>query len=137
MRSETYTLDSNAVAAILRDDVGIKEHLAQTRRQGHPVLLNAVSYFEVRRGLILPRFRRKFTVFETLVQARGLLPLDLSALDISSSIYQDLRSKGTLLEDADILIAGIAIANNAVLVTRNTRHFARVEGLRLEDWEHV
>ena len=71
------------------------------------------------------------------MQARGLLPLDLSALDISSSIYQDLRSKGTLLEDADILIAGIAIANNAVLVTRNTRHFARVEGLRLEDWEHV
>ncbi|CAN5873895.1 hypothetical protein BH24DEI2_BH24DEI2_16700 [soil metagenome] len=42
---------------------------------------------------------------------------------------------GTLLEDADILIAGIAVANAAVLVTHNTRHLERIEGLRLENWE--
>ena len=76
-------------------------------------------------------------LFEALLQEARVLDLDRLALDVSATVYQYLRSKGTPLEDADILIAGIAIANDAVLVTRNTKHFARVEGLRLEDWEHV
>jgi tRNA(fMet)-specific endonuclease VapC len=32
-------------------------------------------------------------------------------------------------------IAAIAMANNLILVTHNTREFGRVEGLKLEDWE--
>ena len=35
----------------------------------------------------------------------------------------------------DALIASIALANNLVLVTHNTREFGRVAGLQLEDWE--
>jgi tRNA(fMet)-specific endonuclease VapC len=34
----------------------------------------------------------------------------------------------------DALIAAIALANNAVLVTHNVKHFEHIEGLRLEDW---
>ena len=132
-----YTLDTNAVSAPINNDANVLAKWKEARLKGHEVKLNALSYFEVRRGLVLPRFARKFRAFENLIQVSDLLPLDVAALDVSAAIYQDLRSKGTLLEDADILIAGIAIANNAVLVTRNTRHFARVEGLRLEDWEHV
>jgi tRNA(fMet)-specific endonuclease VapC len=32
------------------------------------------------------------------------------------------------------MIAAIALANNVILVTHNTREFARVDGLLLEDW---
>jgi tRNA(fMet)-specific endonuclease VapC len=34
-------------------------------------------------------------------------------------------------------IAAIALANNLILVTHNTREFERVDGLQLEDWEIV
>ena len=34
----------------------------------------------------------------------------------------------------DTLIAGTALANNAILVTHNTKEFERVFGLQLEDW---
>ena len=47
-------------------------------------------------------------------------------------MYQTLRADGMLLEDADIFMAAIAITNDATLVTRNLRHFERIEGLRLE-----
>ncbi len=96
--------------------------------------LNALSYFETRRGLKLEATRKKM-LFEALLQQAAVLDLDRLALDISADIYGDLRRKGTPLEDADILIAGIALANDAVLVTRNTKHFERVEELRLENWE--
>jgi tRNA(fMet)-specific endonuclease VapC len=35
----------------------------------------------------------------------------------------------------DLLIASIALANNVILVTHNTREFNRVKGLKVEDWE--
>jgi tRNA(fMet)-specific endonuclease VapC len=35
----------------------------------------------------------------------------------------------------DLLIASIALANNVILVTHNTREFKRVKGLKIEDWE--
>jgi len=34
----------------------------------------------------------------------------------------------------DVLIAAHALATDTILVTHNVREFARVEGLRLEDW---
>jgi len=34
-----------------------------------------------------------------------------------------------------LLIAAIALANQATLVTHNTREFSRVAGLKIEDWE--
>ena len=40
-----------------------------------------------------------------------------------------------LLRD-NLFIAAIALAHDAILVTGNTRHFERVDGLRLEDWIH-
>ena len=35
---------------------------------------------------------------------------------------------------ADCQIAAIALANNCVVVTRNTRHFAPIPGVSIEDW---
>jgi tRNA(fMet)-specific endonuclease VapC len=35
---------------------------------------------------------------------------------------------------ADLLIASIALASKAILVTRNTRHFEQIPSLRLENW---
>ena len=46
-----------------------------------------------------------------------------------------LRQRGTPIGPFDVLIAGQAVNRGAILVTRNTREFARVPGLRIEDWE--
>jgi len=34
----------------------------------------------------------------------------------------------------DVLIAGIALSENLLMVTRNTRHFERISGLKVENW---
>jgi tRNA(fMet)-specific endonuclease VapC len=53
----------------------------------------------------------------------------------ASRIRRDLRQTGTLLPDADILIAACAVEQEEVLVTNNYRHFERVSGLRLVDYK--
>lgn len=49
-------------------------------------------------------------------------------------IHATLRPTGTIIGLNDILISSIALANNLVVVTRNTREFIRVPGLRIEEW---
>ena len=45
-----------------------------------------------------------------------------------------MEKEGTPLALADLEIAAITIANELTLVSGNTRHFARIEGLKLENW---
>lgn len=130
-----YTLDTNAITALLTGRGHFAERFEHALKAKHKVTLNAVSYYELKRGLVLPRFSRRLGEFEEFVEGYGFLPMDLSALDVAVRIYQQLRSAGKPLEDADILMAAIALANDATLVTRNTKHFARIEELKLENWE--
>jgi tRNA(fMet)-specific endonuclease VapC len=63
------------------------------------------------------------------------LPFDDQSAVIYGQIRAQLAVSGTPIGPNDLLIASIALANNLILVTHNTREFSRVEGLRLEDWE--
>jgi len=54
--------------------------------------------------------------------------------ELFGKIKSELKNSGKMIEDFDILIASIAMANNCVLVTNNPRHFERVEGLQSENW---
>jgi tRNA(fMet)-specific endonuclease VapC len=46
-----------------------------------------------------------------------------------------LATRATPIEPYDVLIAGQAKARGLTLVTRNTNEFARVSGLRLQNWD--
>ncbi|MEG4043765.1 type II toxin-antitoxin system tRNA(fMet)-specific endonuclease VapC [Microcoleus sp. Pol17_C1] len=63
------------------------------------------------------------------------LPFDDQSALIYGQIRAQLAASGTPIGPNDLLISCIALANNLILVTHNTREFSRVEGLRLEDWE--
>jgi len=39
-----------------------------------------------------------------------------------------------LTGEMDLLIASVAMAHKAILVTHNVKHFEQIEGLLLEDW---
>ena len=47
-----YLLDTNIVAAHLKQHPGVRQHIRDAELAGHPVRLNAVSYYETKRGLL-------------------------------------------------------------------------------------
>ena len=62
--------------------------------------------------------------------------LEFDALDAKEAgeIRASLSRAGTPIGPYDILIAAQARRRDALLVTANTREFARVPGLRIKDW---
>ena len=46
----------------------------------------------------------------------------------------ELWRESVLLPDADLFIAATTLVHGSLLVTGNSRHFARIAGLRLERW---
>ena len=76
------------------------------------------------------------TLTPTFLLSTSAPPLEPSyeAAKIGGEIYAGLRKEGKLINDADILIASIVKAHDAVLVTNNEDHFSRIEGLKIENW---
>ena len=60
---------------------------------------------------------------------------DDDCAEMYARIRQDLSMQGCLIGPNDLLIAAIALAHDAVLVTHNQKEFSRVAGLRFIDWE--
>jgi tRNA(fMet)-specific endonuclease VapC len=52
----------------------------------------------------------------------------------AASYFDDLKRQRIGIGMQDLKIAAIALANDATLLTRNARDFARVPGLKFEDW---
>ena len=67
-------------------------------------------------------------------QSFEVIPTGRESADTFARLKSELERKGTRLDDFDLLIAACALARNLTLVSNNTKHFARIPGLRLETW---
>ena len=63
--------------------------------------------------------------------AVDVVPLDDAACRVFGEERARLREEGNLIGDMDILIGATAISNNLTLLTNNTRHFERMQGLNI------
>lgn len=77
-------------------------------------------------------------------EAEGALTEFLLALEIAEfgadaamtygRVRAELARRGTPIGPLDAIIGAHALAIDAILVSHNTREFAGIEGLRIEDW---
>ena len=127
-----YLLDANAVIGLLNDAAS---KLAQRARREKPadIAISAVVAHELFYGAFKSR-RAEQNV--ALVDALRFAVLEFDKEDArqAGKIRAFLATRGSPIGPYDVLIAGQAIARNMVLITRNTDEFARVPGLRFEDW---
>ncbi len=77
---------------------------------------------------------RNLTSLEGFVARMDVLPLDDSAAVHAGQIRAELDRLGMQIGPYDQLIAGHAGSPGLVLVTNNETEFARVPGLRTENW---
>jgi tRNA(fMet)-specific endonuclease VapC len=128
-----YLLDSNILIYWLKGQGKVAQNL-QIKSPQH-IKVPAPALFELEYGTAKsqkPQLQRDF--IDTVVLKLEILALDYPSAKAAGLLRSSLEGKGNLIGPYDLLIAGIALANNLTVITRNTREFARVPGLRVENW---
>ena len=91
---------------------------------------------ELRFGLAKASFSaRRIEAVEAFLSLVTILPFDSAAAREYGALRAHLERAGTPIGPNDLMIASIALAHDLTLVTHNVAEFARVPGLRVEDWE--
>ena len=129
------TLDTNILIAPQKRETAADGFYRVAVAAGEVVTVPTVVIFEARRSLLHPDHARRLSTLDRLLSFMGVLDFDTEAAARAAHIHHDLRSAGTLIDDADLLIAATALCHEATLVTRNTKHFKRISGLNLLDWQ--
>ena len=124
-------LDSDHCIAILRKRLDLADHISPDEE----LATTAISVAELTHGA--QRSERRddnLARLEVLLSALFILPFDESAARRFGRLKAKLEAIGEPLDDMDLQIASIALENNLPLLTNNTKHFKRIEGLQLQNW---
>lgn len=124
-------LDSDHCIAILRKKLDLRERVSPDEE----LATTAISVAELTHGANRSIHREdNLARLEVLLSALIILPFDEAAARRFGILKAELEKRGEPLDDLDLQIASIALENNLPLVTNNTRHFNRLNGLRLANW---
>jgi predicted nucleic acid-binding protein len=96
--------------------------------------LTEFNYYEITRGLEAVGATTQLAGFEQFCQAYRILPFSHPAAVLASDIWADLKRRGLLIGEVDILIAGIALSEGLAVATHNVSHFTRINGLQVVYW---
>lgn len=133
----TYLLDSNVCIRLINNSsLAVTNRLASL--QPDDILISTITQLELYYGAYRSgQQERNLEILQRFFSQFKLIPLDSEAAIIAGRLRAELAASGTPIGPYDVQIAAIAIANNLILVTHNTREFSRVNGLQIEDWEEV
>jgi len=113
-------LDTDTLIEFFRKNPAVVSRTAEYLQEHEQLSIAIVTYYEVLRGLRYVNVEKQLQALESFVADNEIVPLDINAVQKAAEVYAALRTHGKLISEGDILIAGIALANNYVLVTNNT-----------------
>ena len=132
--SKTYLLDTNHLGAALRRVSLVRDRIQQAYFQGHRFGTCVPVLCELEIGLQQTKDARAYRQrLKRLGRFVRLWPLEPGLAEIYGRIYLDLKSKGKVLSQVDLLIAAMAHLRKFTLLTTD-QDFAALREVRTENW---
>ncbi len=127
-------VDTDLLIGVLRGKGDAEKKMRELDEEGRQAT-TSVNAFELFFGACKSR-EKGINVQATmsLLDRFDVLSLDLESSQKAGEVLAALAAAGEVIDFRDALIGGIALVNSLSLVTRNKEHFARVNGLKLEQW---
>jgi tRNA(fMet)-specific endonuclease VapC len=136
---EVYLLDTTVWIDLLRtNSPSIRRKLSAHSKSA--IGLSIITACELQYGL--ERRAVKHThlraqeqhLLSAILAPFDVFPIDHTVAEIYGRVRTVLENAGTAIGSLDTFIAAQSLGLGATLVTSNTKEFARVPGLQIEDW---
>lgn len=134
-----YLLDTNAVIALLKNRPdAVRSRLRDAIAKDASIVVSSIVLFELWYGVARSTRPRENSerLRAFLSGVINVIPFDDEDAGIAGDLRGGLEKVGTPIGPYDLLIGAHALRIGATLVTANVSEFARVPGLRWEDWAH-
>lgn len=129
-----YMLDTDICIYTIKKN---PPHVFATLRKFSPdsIGISAITEAELRFGMSnSSKPEHNHRVLDEFLAPFQVVPFDSAAASSYGEIRSHLRRNGTPIGGMDLLIAAHAKSLSAILVTNNVKEFAKVPGLKLENW---
>ena len=141
MAAPLFLLDTNIISELMKANPNA-DVLRLAKERERICAIASTTWNELLFGVQrMAEGRKKDLLFKDLIDdiqaGYPIVDYDRHAAWIQADIRARLADAGTFIEFQDTQIAAIAVSNNMILVTRNTKHFEpvqRVSALMMENW---
>ncbi len=128
-----YVLDTDTCIYWLNSKERIRQKVKQVGVQN--LRTTIITFAELRYGAHKSqRVEENLQKIDDFLRKVKLLPLDRESADTFGRMKTSLQQTGQSIGDFDVLIAAITLRYRGILVTNNTEHFKRIDGLYYENW---
>ncbi|MFL5328800.1 MAG: type II toxin-antitoxin system VapC family toxin [Gemmataceae bacterium] len=128
----THLLDTDICSAHLKRPAGLAHRFIQ---YGGGLAIASVTLAELYAGAFkISNSTRLLAGIASLRNDVSVLDFDSVAAEQFGKVKGGLSRVGFQVATPDLMIASIALVHGLTLVTHNTADFAKIPGLRLDDW---
>ena len=128
-----YLLDTDIIIYNLKGHPIVQENLRQ--HYNDSFCLSAISLMELYYGACKSeKVESNLAKVKTIETSLAIVRAGEEVVELFGMLKAQLEAKGQRVDDFDLVIASTALSHNLILVTNNTRHFQRIEGITLENW---
>jgi tRNA(fMet)-specific endonuclease VapC len=128
-----FLLDTNVVSNLIREPQGRVADRIKVLGENR-VCTSIIVAAELRYGAARRASRRLSAQVDAVLNVIDILPFDPPSDEAYGVIRTQLELAGTPIGGDDLLIAAQAITLDYTLVTDNENEFARISGLRVDNW---
>lgn len=128
-----YLLDTNVLISMFKNQHGIRERI---KAEGFEAcVVSELTLAELYVGMYKGKNERQRKEVEYVKSHFQILP-DSEAIETYAKIRADLELAGHKIDTIDCLIGSTALIYGLTVVTHNSKHFDRIPGIKVVDWQN-
>mgnify|MGYP000844951723 CR=1 FL=1 len=129
-----YLLDTNQLSEAIRPVFRVRERIAEERSAGLRIGTCVPALCELEAGIQLLAKRDAYRrVLARLLSRVRIWPIEREVALAYGEVFHELRRRGRVLSQVDMMLAALARVMDLTLVTAD-RDFEALPDLRTEDW---
>jgi tRNA(fMet)-specific endonuclease VapC len=128
-----YLIDADILINSIKGNSRIHQRIAELAVI--PKAISIITYGELIYGAKKSKqVEKNSSIIYRIAEIFPIIGISRAIMETFVELKVSLERKGQRLDEFDLMIAATALSLNYTLVTNNSTHFRRIEGIRLENW---